>query len=288
MNDRLFWDSIFQQDIDSVVKTLRTESELDLSRIHPEFNTTPLICAIDSDSVEMVELLLRHGANPNVVGNGMSHALNHTMELAIEADDYEPGDYKEQLLILKLLIEYGADVNLKNYTGETAYEYAKERFLPAKSIFDDLLNSPYKLPVNLQEVQAYISLFYERILLFNRLLIAEYHLTEEPTYANAGRLFPRKGELTFDNRVFGYQYHGKGCTIFDNAIWVNYNTDILHENEITFTRHDIANFIEKLVQKKLSQESADLEACFLELVKKDVLLKRNEWLEFSIPKSYYL
>lgn len=75
------------------------------------FDKSPLETAIDQNNVEMVELLLNKGANPNISGR-TSHAL--PIIRAIEENN---------LQIVRLLVNHGADLNI-SYYGKVPLERA--------------------------------------------------------------------------------------------------------------------------------------------------------------------
>lgn len=98
MNKQTFLDDIFDESIDKVRDTIKNNKALDLNFIDQELNISPLICAIDTVSPEIVELLLNNGANPNLMGSGMSLPLYHAIELA---EDYKGFDDPKLLEIIK-------------------------------------------------------------------------------------------------------------------------------------------------------------------------------------------
>lgn len=139
MNEQTFLDDIFDESIDKVLNAIKNNKDLDINIIDQKLNISPLICAIDTLSPEIVELLLNNGANPNLMGSGMSLPLYHAVELAEEAEDYQSPNVPKILEIIKLLLAAGADPHLNNYNETSAYEYAEIRYLPAKKIFDSYL-----------------------------------------------------------------------------------------------------------------------------------------------------
>ncbi|WP_143689887.1 ankyrin repeat domain-containing protein [Wolbachia endosymbiont of Nilaparvata lugens] len=66
--------------------------------------------AIDENSPEKVEVLLKHGASPNGKFDLLAYSQNSCLHAAIE---------KNYSRIVELLIEYRADVNVKNEQGQT-------------------------------------------------------------------------------------------------------------------------------------------------------------------------
>ncbi len=71
---------------------------------------TPLGLALSENNVKMVEFLLKHGANPNV-------AYLYNSKLTYPIFEFSINFLREN--ILKLLIQYGADVNILNGKQET-------------------------------------------------------------------------------------------------------------------------------------------------------------------------
>jgi hypothetical protein len=74
-------------------------------------DTTLLSCAADEANYKMVELLLKHGANPNLVYGEKHHEENVLWELQYSSDDEEEDVIR--LNIVKLLLENGANPHLK-------------------------------------------------------------------------------------------------------------------------------------------------------------------------------
>lgn len=133
------------------------------------------------------------------------------------------------------------------------------------------------------EIGKYIKVFYKQIQYFNDLLKQKFELNSDPTYNDAGKLFPRKGELTNNDLTYQYQFHGKGCTIITNGIWINYNIDILNNNESTITGWDIKKFIETSTGQTLEYKASEMDQVLLELEKKNILIRRNpEYMVFNI------
>lgn len=135
----------------------------------------------------------------------------------------------------------------------------------------------------IEEIEKCIGVFYKQIQIFNDLLSEKFELESTPTYNEAGSLFPRKGELKDGDLVYKYQYHGMGCTIAINDVWINYNIDVLNNNEIVITARDIRKFIETGIDQTSEYKSSEIDHAFLELEKKKVLTRRNpEFMIFNI------
>ena len=93
-------DIIRKIDVNQVFKSSKYNSD-----------TTLLDCAVDGANYAMVELLLKHGANPNLVYGEKYHEENVLWDLQYSSDDEE--DDVIRLNIVKLLLENGANPHLK-------------------------------------------------------------------------------------------------------------------------------------------------------------------------------
>ena len=70
------------------------------------------------NAVKIVEMLLEYGADPNVI-------LPRGRTCLIDVVALEPKYYNEyHYEIVKLLVEYGTDISIKDQDGFTAYDYA--------------------------------------------------------------------------------------------------------------------------------------------------------------------
>ena len=78
-----------------------------------EKGCSALFLATNLDSVEVIKILLDHGANINV----QTHTTKQTPLINAA--------YVGNLEVVKLLVEKGADINIKDMAGETALDAAK-------------------------------------------------------------------------------------------------------------------------------------------------------------------
>ena len=70
------------------------------------------------NAVKIVEMLLEYGADPNVI-------LRRGRTCLIDVVELEPKYYNEyHYEIVRLLVEYGTDIYIKDQDGFTAYDYA--------------------------------------------------------------------------------------------------------------------------------------------------------------------
>lgn len=115
------------------------------------------------------------------------------------------------------------------------------------------------------------------------MLKVNFGLKSYPTYNDAGNLFPRKGELREGSFVYKYQFHGKGCTVMKNEIWISYNIDILNNNEISITAWNVKKIIETYTGQSSEYKSNEIDQAFIELEKKKVLVRRKpDFMVFNI------
>ena len=84
---------------------------LGLADIQDKFGETALIWASDWDDMEIVDLLIKNGANVNI-----QDKLGRTALMQASRNDNEK--------IVKLLIQYGANLNLQDTRGKTVLDYA--------------------------------------------------------------------------------------------------------------------------------------------------------------------
>ena len=84
--------------------------------------STPLMAAFNARvRIDVIKMLLKAGANPNICGSNENPALHEILS--------SKKPLKTKVEIAELLIGAGADVNAKNYTGMTPLHYAKNKTL---------------------------------------------------------------------------------------------------------------------------------------------------------------
>lgn len=106
-------------------------------------DSSPLTLAVSTAEEEIVEYLLLRGADPNFA-DAQTLPLLAAIERSIEADKYWAdngleGEREDPLVIIELLLLYGADLMKKDPNGKSAYEFALEVHHPAVNLFESLM-----------------------------------------------------------------------------------------------------------------------------------------------------
>lgn len=110
-----------------------------------KFKQTPLEIAIDNNSLEMAELLLQNGSDPNSL-KGNALPLIVAIDAAVETTKNNDEVLEDSTEMIELLLKYGADILKKGFPDDrNAYDFAKgsghSYHLPAQRLFEQILNS---------------------------------------------------------------------------------------------------------------------------------------------------
>ncbi len=104
--DKNFIKAVLKENVKGAESALRAGAHVNLQE-ETESGDTALIIAVKDNNKNMVQLLLDHGANPNIKNDDGFTALfyirDDNLDIALD--------------IIKLLIEYGADLNVKGGVG---------------------------------------------------------------------------------------------------------------------------------------------------------------------------
>lgn len=100
---------------------------------------TPLLAAKASANIAMAGFLLNNGADPNFSDSGINTPLIEAIETAVEDNDYlENFNAELNLDILRLLLKYNANINLKVHLATTLISFAKISIYQPLSFYRDL------------------------------------------------------------------------------------------------------------------------------------------------------
>lgn len=127
--------AINNEDISEIKALIEKGTNLNLP--DPQNNATPLYLAAMKNNPEIVELLLKHGANPNFIETDGNTAI----EMAIimhTAYGVFPDMANNNLKIIQLFLEYGLDPHMPNKQGTTPYEFANHEL---RSFFNRFFNN---------------------------------------------------------------------------------------------------------------------------------------------------
>jgi len=104
-------------------------------------NQTPLMVAAVCNSMEIIQLLLTHGAKVNEKGHEGNTPLHCAVDISIDGTIQSgggPGDEPTDIIIF--LIENGADLHAKNIHGKTpvdwAHDYKSEKIIKLLEKYD--------------------------------------------------------------------------------------------------------------------------------------------------------
>jgi len=161
-------DAIIAKDITQVKIILDAKPEL-LDSIYISFY--PIHQSIYEDSIEILDELLRRGANPNVIALNGSNASPLLLYIIMNDENLDKCS-KININIISSLIGSGANINLKSHDGKTILHYANMygctdliSFLISnggdESIRDNYYKNPEQLFVpnisSLQQLRIYLN-----------------------------------------------------------------------------------------------------------------------------------
>ncbi|AZA98495.1 ankyrin repeat domain-containing protein [Chryseobacterium joostei] len=115
---------IFRRDFYKA-RELITDTNLDLNFINT-LERSPLLLATGADNLEFVEYLLIRGADPNYIDVYILPISNAIENVAFKLD-YSKEDSLDKRMV-KLLYDYGAKVDIKDKSGETALDFLYRYF----------------------------------------------------------------------------------------------------------------------------------------------------------------
>ena len=93
--------------------------------INPATKNEALISAVSLNRIEFVRIFLQNNTNINMKSTDQ-YEEGETALIMAAKHKYYNGETPEKTEIVKLLLENGADVNIKDDVGKTALDYAKQ------------------------------------------------------------------------------------------------------------------------------------------------------------------
>jgi len=119
----------------SEVKNIIEKDAIDLNYLDSN-GDSPLLIAIETGNLEMIELLLIKGASPNFCGYTLP--LNAAIDIAVASTKSANTVLEDSTEIIELLLKYGADINQKDNAGESAIDFAKDYHISAQKLFEKI------------------------------------------------------------------------------------------------------------------------------------------------------
>lgn len=118
-----FGNWIFYGDVEKVKEAIKLN--IDLNEIYLS-GMTPLIIAIEGDQPEILEILLKNGANPNQVSGlygttALHWAVDYAFDGMVQNNREVP--YDEPIECIRILLKYGAKKDIKDHSNKTPLEY---------------------------------------------------------------------------------------------------------------------------------------------------------------------
>jgi ankyrin repeat protein len=124
--DEALWKSVLHKYIKGVNDALERGANVNV-RDEVKWGWTVLMTAASIGNLEIVKLLVEHGADVNL----KNVKGNTALILAAQNDNFN---------IVKYLVEKGADVKIKNEYGKTALYSIENRFSSHNNINSDIIN----------------------------------------------------------------------------------------------------------------------------------------------------
>ena len=128
---------IYNGEKEKVVETIQ-QKNLDLNEENSSGMST-LIVAIEGGQPEILEMLLKNGAEPNNISKpDKLTALHWAVETAIDGiiQNNRKTPNKVEIECIQILLKYGADKNIKDVDGQMPFDYHKN-----SEVFDILMSS---------------------------------------------------------------------------------------------------------------------------------------------------
>ena len=136
INEELL-EAVFNKNISKIEKLLKQGANINYIDSKRD---NALLISIRNNNFDMVKYLLENGANPNPDFQTVYMLpLQEAIDTSVQIVNYNLNIEKEPMDIIKLLIEYGANILQKNENGEDAYSFAKNYHIPAQKLFEKII-----------------------------------------------------------------------------------------------------------------------------------------------------
>ena len=143
------WEAVWAKNLALAQTILRDNPEINLELTNNNKNSA-LLLAIEVSDAQIVEFLLKAGANPNPEPDKVwALPLGLAVDNAVEIMKNDSSVKEEPTEIIQLLLDYGASILAQDNKGFHAYDYAYGTFghynFTAQKIFDEILGDeiPY-------------------------------------------------------------------------------------------------------------------------------------------------
>ena len=136
-------DYLFNSDLKNAEKLIKSGID-----INTKYNSGiyPIDAAINSDNPKVLEFIIQNGANVNIeCGLPLSLAFDYCMDGMIQNDIQKP--YPEAMEMVNILIQNGAQIDIKNKNGKTpidvlkSYASQKDKLEILKNIFREVIKN---------------------------------------------------------------------------------------------------------------------------------------------------
>lgn len=136
MKNEELLNQVFESNLDKIKELLNEGANINYIDKNMD---SPLLIAISNNNYDLVKFLLENGANPNPDPDKVyTLPLNLAIDTSVEVTKNNIDVKEDSIDIIKLLLEFGANFNIKDKDGENAYEFAKGYHIPAQHLFDQI------------------------------------------------------------------------------------------------------------------------------------------------------
>ena len=134
---------LFNSDLENAEKLIKSGIDINTKKSSGIY---PIDAAINSDNPKVLEFIIRNGADVNIeYGLPLSIAIDYCMDGMIQNDIEKP--YPEAIEMINILIQNGAQIDIKNRNGKTpidvlkSYASQKDKLEILKNIFRGVIKN---------------------------------------------------------------------------------------------------------------------------------------------------